>query len=251
MHDRLAELRGGSATAGVDLEMGASAPPANSAFMQAFFDDVQVRHICGAPSHTPRAKSHTVGLALARPQEVKKAMSSIRYNIRQIEQYHGECLTAISAEQGRASTERLDELMRSTNGTATQVGRPRRRRSSLRALTLPRLCCRAHRCVIGSRAWTRRIRISCEGMKGRVRRGSGRICMAPLPASLLTSWPSTRSSKTVIRINIAKRSVGPLPLSASTRRPAALPAPASDARMATRGRTAGGAAVPYRQAACH
>ena len=54
-------------------------------------------------------------------QEIKKAMSSIRYNIRQIEQNHGECLTAISAEQGRASTDRLDDLMRTTNATATQV----------------------------------------------------------------------------------------------------------------------------------
>ena len=62
--------------------------------MQAFFDDVQ---------------------------EIKKAMSSIRYNIRQIEQSHGECLTAISAEQGRESTERLEDLMKATNGLATQV----------------------------------------------------------------------------------------------------------------------------------
>ena len=48
-------------------------------------------------------------------------MSSIRYSIRQIEQNHGECLTAISAEQGRESTERLDELMKGTNAAAAQV----------------------------------------------------------------------------------------------------------------------------------
>jgi len=53
--------------------------------------------------------------------DIKKTMASIRYNIRQIEQSHGECLTAVSADQGRESTERLEELMRTTNGMATQV----------------------------------------------------------------------------------------------------------------------------------
>ena len=33
-------------------------------------------------------------------QQIKKLMGSIRYNIRMIEQNHGECLTAISTEQG-------------------------------------------------------------------------------------------------------------------------------------------------------
>ena len=94
MNDRLAELRGtGEQIGRVDIEVG-TLPPGGSSFMQAFFDDVQ---------------------------EIKKAMSTIRYNIRQIEQNHGECLTAISVEQGRASTERLDELMKTTNATATQV----------------------------------------------------------------------------------------------------------------------------------
>ena len=94
MNDRLAELRGGGAAAAPqDVELG-MLPQAGSAFMQAFFDDVQ---------------------------EIKKTMSTIRYNIRQIEQNHGECLTAISADQGRASTERLDELMKTTNATATQA----------------------------------------------------------------------------------------------------------------------------------
>jgi len=54
-------------------------------------------------------------------QDIKKTMSTIRYNIRQIEQSHGECLTAISAEQGRESTERLEDLMKKTNAAATQV----------------------------------------------------------------------------------------------------------------------------------
>ena len=96
MNDRLAELRGGGGGApisGGDIELGVGGGSA-PAFMASFFDDVQ---------------------------EIKKAMSSIRYNIRQIEQNHGECLTAISADQGRASTERLDELMKTTNATATQV----------------------------------------------------------------------------------------------------------------------------------
>ena len=70
---------------------GAAGQPA---FMQAFFDEVQ---------------------------EIKKTMSTIRYNIRQIEQNHGECLTAISAEQGRESTQKLEELMKATNASAQQV----------------------------------------------------------------------------------------------------------------------------------
>ena len=54
-------------------------------------------------------------------QDIKKAMGSIRYNIRQIEQNHGECLTAISAEQSRESSNRLEELMKETNTAASQV----------------------------------------------------------------------------------------------------------------------------------
>ena len=95
MNDRLAELKGVASVPLGDVEIGGvGAPNAQSAFMNAFFDEVQ---------------------------DVKKAMSTIRYNIRQIEQNHGECLTAISAEQGRASTDRLDELMKATNATATQA----------------------------------------------------------------------------------------------------------------------------------
>jgi len=100
-HDRLAELRrgresespagrggGGKGGGHDDVEMGAGS------FMQNFFDEAG---------------------------DIKKTMASIRYNIRQIEQSHGECLTAVSADQGRESTERLEELMRTTNGMATQV----------------------------------------------------------------------------------------------------------------------------------
>ena len=93
MNDRLAELRGGGAPF-VDLEArgggsSSSAGAGSAPFMEAFFEEVQ---------------------------EIKKAMSSIRLNIRQIEQSHGECLTAISAESSRASTEQLESLMKATIG---------------------------------------------------------------------------------------------------------------------------------------
>jgi len=54
-------------------------------------------------------------------QEIKKISNTIRYNIRQIEQNHGDCLTAISAEQSRESSARLEQLMRETNAAASQV----------------------------------------------------------------------------------------------------------------------------------
>lgn len=82
---------GGGGAGGGDVEMGGAA---GNAFMQNFFDDAQ---------------------------EIKKTMASIRYNIKQIEQLHGECLTAISTDQQRDSRERLEDLMRTTNGMATQV----------------------------------------------------------------------------------------------------------------------------------
>ena len=37
-----------------------------------------------------------------------------------IEEYHGECLTAISSEQGKEATARLDRLMVETNQIAQQ-----------------------------------------------------------------------------------------------------------------------------------
>ena len=109
MNDRLAELRmgggggggglgsgigggGGGGGGGGDVEMGGGG--GGSAFMQSFFDDAQ---------------------------EIKKTMASIKYNIRQIESLHGEALTAISAEQGKQFTEKLEALMRTTNGMAQQV----------------------------------------------------------------------------------------------------------------------------------
>lgn len=91
MNDRLAELQAGGA-ADSDVEMLPLG--GNSAYMQPFFDEVG---------------------------EIKKIMSTIRYNIRQIEQNHGECLTAISAEQSRESSSRLENLMKETNGAASQV----------------------------------------------------------------------------------------------------------------------------------
>ena len=101
----MAELRGGTQYAVPYAVSGGGLPSGNgdvemgggngqSAFMQAFFDEVQ---------------------------EIKKTMSTIRYNIRQIEQNHGECLTAISAEQGRESTQKLEDLMKATNASAQQV----------------------------------------------------------------------------------------------------------------------------------
>ena len=114
MNDRLGELRASGfsapnpAVASGDIElggMGSNAPggAGGSAFMQAFFTDVQ---------------------------DIKKTMSKIRYNIRQIEQNHGECLTAISAEQSRDSTERLENLMKDTNSASQQV------RNKLKAMDL-------------------------------------------------------------------------------------------------------------------
>jgi syntaxin 1B/2/3 len=95
INDRLGELRGGGGGGSgsfTDLEAGGSGGAAP--FMEAFFEEVQ---------------------------EIKKSMSSIRSNIRQIEQSHGECLTAISAEASRASTEQLEGLMKQTNGLAQSV----------------------------------------------------------------------------------------------------------------------------------
>eukprot|EP00966_Prymnesium_polylepis_P246922 5710064-Prymnesium_polylepis.1 len=90
MLDRLGELRGPTVP---DVEIGLPVG-GDTAFMQSFFDEVQ---------------------------EIKKIMSTIRYNIRQIEQNHGECLTAISAEQSKESSMRLEGLMKETNGAASQV----------------------------------------------------------------------------------------------------------------------------------
>lgn len=97
LNDRLSELRGGGIgqRAGPqDVSIQMDHMGQTNTLMDAFFEEAQ---------------------------EIKKTMASIRYNIRQIEQAHGECLTAISAEQGRDSTERLEEMMRQTNGMATQV----------------------------------------------------------------------------------------------------------------------------------
>jgi len=121
MQDRLAELRGpggsGGSTApsdgfgrGGDVEMGmgrslnlsrgggggggGAQGGGGGAFMTEFFAEVA---------------------------KVKATMALIRQNIRLIEQHHGQCLTAISVEQGRASNEKLELLMEATNRAAAEV----------------------------------------------------------------------------------------------------------------------------------
>ena len=100
--DRLAELKVGMPSAGADIELGVPAS-AQSPAMTAFFEEVSA---------------------------VKKSMQTIKYNIKLIEQSHGECLTAISAEQQRECTDRLEGLMKETNGAAQAV------RNKLKAMDL-------------------------------------------------------------------------------------------------------------------
>jgi len=102
MNDRLAELKVGMPSAGADIELGVPAS-AQSPAMTAFFEEVSA---------------------------VKKSMQTIKYNIKLIEQSHGECLTAISAEQQRECTDRLEGLMKETNGAAQAV------RNKLKAMDL-------------------------------------------------------------------------------------------------------------------
>jgi len=102
MNDRLAELKVGMPSAGVDIEAGVPAS-AQSPAMTSFFEEVNA---------------------------VKKIMQTIKYNIRLIEQSHGECLTAISSEQQRECTDRLEGLMKETNGAAQTV------RNKLKAMDL-------------------------------------------------------------------------------------------------------------------
>lgn len=107
MNDRLGELRsalpseGGRGGYGADVEMGAhlaqgaaSGAQGGAAFMSDFFAEIA---------------------------KVKAAMAVIRGNIRLIEQHHGQCLTAISVEQGRASNEKLEALTLATNAAAGEV----------------------------------------------------------------------------------------------------------------------------------
>ena len=102
MNDRLAELKVGMPSAGADIEAGVPAS-AQSPAMTSFFEEVNA---------------------------VKKSMQTIKYNIRLIEQSHGECLTAISSEQQRECTDRLEGLMKETNGAAQAV------RNKLKAMDL-------------------------------------------------------------------------------------------------------------------
>ena len=95
--DRLAELRVGMPSAGADIEAGVPGSSSQSPAMASFFDEVSA---------------------------VKKSMQTIKYNIKLIEQSHGECLTAISSEQQRECTDRLEGLMKETNGAAQTVTLP-------------------------------------------------------------------------------------------------------------------------------
>ncbi|EOD38048.1 syntaxin PM [Emiliania huxleyi CCMP1516] len=98
--DRLDELKGGCSTS--DIEMGAPSRQqagGASGFMAVFFQEVN---------------------------EVKAAMCTIRANIARIEAHHGEALGAISAEQGKAATAKLEQEMGGTNALAKKVGSPHR-----------------------------------------------------------------------------------------------------------------------------
>ena len=93
--DRLAELRVGMPSASADIEAGMlGSGSSQSPAMTSFFDEVSA---------------------------VKQNMQTIKYNIKLIEQSHGECLTAISSEQQRACTDRLEGLMKETNAAAQTV----------------------------------------------------------------------------------------------------------------------------------
>jgi t-SNARE complex subunit (syntaxin) len=91
--DRLAELRGGAAR---DIEMGSPSAGAgtSSSFMTAFFEEVQ---------------------------GIKIVMGTIRANISRIEQLHGEALSAISSEQGKAANMALEAETKRTNSMAQNV----------------------------------------------------------------------------------------------------------------------------------
>jgi len=102
MNDRLAELKAGMPSAGVDLEAGVPST-GQSPVMAAFFEEVN---------------------------SIKKHMQTIKYNINMIEQNHGECLTAISSEQQRECTDRLEALMKETNNASQHV------RNKLKAMDL-------------------------------------------------------------------------------------------------------------------
>ena len=90
-------------SAGADIEAGVPGSSSQSPAMASFFDEVSA---------------------------VKKSMQTIKYNIKLIEQSHGECLTAISSEQQRECTDRLEGLMKETNGAAQTV------RNKLKAMDL-------------------------------------------------------------------------------------------------------------------
>mmetsp|Transcript_20823 Transcript_20823/g.61600 ORF Transcript_20823/g.61600 Transcript_20823/m.61600 type:complete len:305 (-) Transcript_20823:178-1092(-) len=99
MQDRLAELRTGASPApvvavGGDVEMGEAGARPGGSYMTDFFAEIG---------------------------KIKATMAVIKQNIRLIEQHHGQCLTAISVEQGKASHDKLEMLMDATNAAATEV----------------------------------------------------------------------------------------------------------------------------------
>ena len=73
---------------------------------------------------------------------IRQQMSVIRRNIKLIETKHGQALTAISADQGRQSSEALDKLITETNGTASDI------RTKLKVRPVPWLPATEPRCGI-------------------------------------------------------------------------------------------------------
>jgi hypothetical protein len=53
--------------------------------------------------------------------EVKTLMSTIRYNLRELEEAAGDCLTATTSEGGREATARFEALMKQNNAAAQKV----------------------------------------------------------------------------------------------------------------------------------
>ena len=96
MNDRMAELRGSLPSGGAELGSALPLPGAGDV------EEGSARLVAEAAT-TPAMKAF-----YDEAEAVKRAMTSVKQNIAQIEKHHGECLTAISAEQGRASTEKLE-----------------------------------------------------------------------------------------------------------------------------------------------
>jgi t-SNARE complex subunit (syntaxin) len=111
MNDRLAELRRGAP------------PPADDGAVGLGTIDVEMgtQLTRGAASTSAQPGGTFMAAFFAEIAKIKATMAIIRGNIRLIEQHHGQCLTAISVEQGKASNEKLEVLMEATNGAAGEV----------------------------------------------------------------------------------------------------------------------------------